>query len=80
MASKRNAKFLDAQNFIYELRQKWYQTEEQMEKHNAENGKDTTYSGLRPGSRVSWIQFDIMRKAGTKNASAWPLAISGWQI
>ncbi len=43
MASKRNAKFLDAQNFIYELRQKWYQTEEQMEKHNAENGKDTTY-------------------------------------
>lgn len=43
MASKRNAKFLDAQNFIYELRQKLYQTEEQMERHNAENGKDTMY-------------------------------------
>lgn len=43
MASKRNAKFMDAQNFIYELRQKWYQTEDQMERHNAENGKDATY-------------------------------------
>lgn len=43
MASKRNAKFLDAQNFIYELRQKWYQTEGQMEHHKAENGKDTMY-------------------------------------
>ena len=43
MASKRNAKFLDAQNFIYELRQKWYQAVERMEKHQAENGKDSSY-------------------------------------
>lgn len=43
MASKRNAKFLDAQIFIYELRQKWYQAVERMEKHQAENGKDSSY-------------------------------------
>lgn len=43
MASKRNAKFLDAQNYIYELRQKWYQAVERMEKHQAENGKDSSY-------------------------------------
>ena len=43
MASKRNAKFLDAQNFIYELRQKWYQSDDEMKRHMAENGKDATY-------------------------------------
>ena len=43
MPSKRTAKFLDAQNFLYELNQRWIRESEALEKHKAENGKDRTY-------------------------------------
>ena len=43
MASKRNAKFLDAQNFSYELNAAWVKAYENMKEHQAENGKDTKY-------------------------------------
>lgn len=43
MASKRNTKFLDAQNFLFELRKKWETLNEEADRHKAENGKDTTY-------------------------------------
>jgi len=43
MASKRTAQFLDAQNFIYELNQRWLQMNDDLDKHLAENGKDSRY-------------------------------------
>ena len=43
MASKRNAKFLDAQNFLFEMRQSWLHSTELALRHEAESGKDTTY-------------------------------------
>lgn len=43
MASKRTAQFLDAQNFIYELNQKYLQINDDLNRHMAENGKDSKY-------------------------------------
>lgn len=43
MANKRDAKFLDAQNFSYELNAAWVKAYENMKEHQAENGKDTRY-------------------------------------
>lgn len=56
MASKRTALFLDAQNYVYELNQRWLEINDLLEKHEAENGKDATYYIL------------LGRQAGIKDA------------
>lgn len=43
MPSKRTAQFLDAQNFLYELNQRWLSINDDLEAHFAENGKDSKY-------------------------------------
>ena len=41
MASKRDSKFMDAQNFIRELGYRVAKENEELQKHLAENGRDT---------------------------------------
>jgi len=43
MASKRDSKFMDAQNFIRELGYRAAKENEELQKHLAENGRDTQY-------------------------------------
>lgn len=41
--ANRNARFLDVRNYLYEVNQAWLRASEEVNKHFAENGKDSTY-------------------------------------
>lgn len=59
MASRRTAQFLDAQNFIYELNQRFLMYNDMLNKHEAENGKDSTYYILL-GKTVCMNEVKVM--------------------
>ncbi len=43
MKNDRNAKWVDVQNFMYEINQMWLRTNDAVDAQYNENGKDSTY-------------------------------------